>query len=153
MKTLDPRPNDDENADKAGRDRQPTPPTDRLAEDQRGAKRDRQWQCLKDRRGIGQRQVHDRGQERHRSADFTGHPQRDRLHHQGAQRTYRALMQCKRCDQRNREQASHQHHLAEVHLGRNRLGDRVVHREARHGNGHEQASANIRRKGQVRIVS
>ena len=123
---------------------EPAPPADRLAEHHGGAERDRQRQRLEDRRGIGERQVHDRRHERDRSADFAEHPQRHRLHHQRAQRTQRALMPGERRDQRNREQAAHQHHLAEIHLRRHHLGDGVVHGEARHGHGHQQASADVR---------
>ena len=46
----------------------------------RGAERDRQRQRLKDRRGIGERQMRERGQERDRAADLAEHPQRDRLY-------------------------------------------------------------------------
>ncbi len=95
---------------------EPAPPADRLAEYQRGAERDRQRQRLEDRRGVGERQMHDRRHERDRAADFAEHPQRHRLQHQRAQRTQRALMPGERRDQHNREQPAHQHHLAEVHL-------------------------------------
>ena len=44
-----------------------------------GAERDRQRQRLKDRRGVGERQMHDRRHERDRAADFAEHPQRHRL--------------------------------------------------------------------------
>ena len=74
-----PRPHDDEHADEACHDRRPAPPADRLAEYHRGAERDRQRQRLEDRRGVGERQMHERRHERDRAADFAEHPQRHRL--------------------------------------------------------------------------
>jgi hypothetical protein len=52
-------------------------------------------------------------------------------------------------NQHDREQPAHQHHLADVHLRRHRLGDAIVHGERRHGYRHEQAAADIRGECQV----
>ncbi len=135
-------------ADIASQRRQPT----RSRKCERRAKGDGQRQRLKDRGGIGQRQMNDRGQERDGAADFGGHAQRHRRHHGGARRTQRAAVIRQRRNQHGGEQAPHQHHLAEIHLRRHGLGDGVVHREARHAHDHEQASANVGGKGQpIRI--